>query len=169
MIGLNTKIYLEKIEGQDYREVEVKGKIIRVPNKFKGMEIQSQRARVKYPTLDSILNVGDIVYCHHFLNDEGSKKKMNGEIVYELDINEIYCRVVDGKIEMLGDWLLVEPIEKKGIIVNKKEINSGHLRYGYEKYKDAKVAFEKMSDYELEVEGKVYYRIRKSELLGVYY
>ncbi len=169
MIGLNTKIYLDKVERDDYREVEVAGKVIRVPNKFKGMEIQSQMAVVKFPTYGSELNVGDIVYCHHFLNDESAKKKINDEYCYEMDLTEIFCRVKDGDIEMLGEWLLVEPIVKKGVIINQKMVNVGIMRYGYEDFIGEKVAFEKDSDYELEVEGKKYYRIRKSELLGVYY
>lgn len=169
MVGLNTKIYLDKFEGDDFREVNVGGKIIRVPNKFKGMEIQSQKAIVKYPTYGSKLMVGDIVYCHHFLNDESAKKKIDNVVCYEMDIEEIYCRIKDGEIDMLGEWLLIEPIEKKGIIVNQKEVNVGILRFGCEDFIGDKVAFEKNSDYELEVEGKKYYRVRKSELLGVYY
>lgn len=169
MVGLNTKIYVDKFEGDDFREVRIGEKVVKVPNKFKGMEIQSQKAIVKYPTYGSTLMVGDIIYCHHFLNDESAKKKLDGVVCYELDIEEIYCRVKDGEIEMLGEWLLIEPIIKKGIIVDQKEVNVGILRYGSEKYIGEKIAFEKNSDYELEVEGKKYYRVRKSELLGVYY
>ena len=169
MIGLNNKIYLDKFEGDLYREVEVKGKIIRVPNKFKGMEIQSQKAVVKYPTFGSPYNVGDIVYCHHFINDESAKKKVGGDYCYEMDIEEIFCRIVDGKIEMMGEWLLVEPIIKEGLIINQREVNVGIMRHGMDEYEGKKIAFEKLSDYELEVEEKKYYRIRKKELLGVYY
>ena len=169
MVGLNDRIYLSKIEKDDFREVKVHGKIIKVPTKFKGMDSRLQKAVVKYANENNDnLQVGDVVYCHHFLNDESSKKKIKGIVCYEMDINEVYLKLVDGEINMLGEWLLVEPIIEEKFGRKFAEPNVGILRYGDEPYIGKKIAFEKNSNYELDVEGKTYYRIRKSELLGVF-
>ncbi len=169
MIGLNDKIYLVKIEQDDFREVVIEGKTIRIPNKFKGLDSRLQKAVVEIPNYNfDALEKGDVVYCHHFLNDESAKKVVNGLKCYEMDINDIYLKIVDGEIKMLGEWLLIEPIIEEKFGRKFAEPNVGILRYGVDEYIGCKIAFEKNSDYELLVEDKTYYRIRKSDLLGVY-
>ena len=169
MIGLNNKIYLVKIEQDDFREVVIEGKTIRIPNKFKGLDSRLQKAVVEIPNYkNDDLKKGDVVYCHHFLNDESAKKVVNGLKCYEMDINDIYLKIVDGEIKMLDEWLLVEPIVEEKFGRKFAEPNVGILKYGLDEYIDCKIAFEKNSDYELLVEDKIYYRIRKSDLLGVY-
>src|SRR3990167_1531272 len=53
---------------------------------------------------------GDKIYFHHFWGDEDNKVNVNNEFLYHGLYESCYCKIVDGKIIMLGDYNLLEPI-----------------------------------------------------------
>ena len=129
------------------------------------------------------LKAGDYVYTHHFLCDEDQSLELDGKKFYQLHYELVHCIVNKGKIKMLSDWNLIEPIEKKeqttesGLVIvrldNPKEPLSGTARHISKGLKDLgvkkgdKIYFSKDSDYEIIIEGKTYYRMRDRDILGI--
>ena len=130
------------------------------------------------------LEVGDHVYCHHFLCDEHvrtTKVDKNGNGLYYLLYGEVYCAIRDGKINMIGEWNLVDPVKIEapksaaGIITQvqqKMEPLKGIARHINERLRDLginkgdEIFFDADSDYEMMVEGKMYYRMQNTYILG---
>lgn len=53
---------------------------------------------------------GDHVYFHHHATNEANEVETGGEILYKQPQSEIYCKVKDGEVTMIGKWNLVEPL-----------------------------------------------------------
>jgi co-chaperonin GroES (HSP10) len=58
------------------------------------------------------IEVGDKVYCHHFLTDSDNEKVIDGEVFYNFEYDAIYCKIKDGKPIMLRDFIFITPIEE---------------------------------------------------------
>ena len=124
---------------------------------------------------------GDKVFCHHFLCDEENQVEANGEILYHIIYESIFCKIVEEKIEMLGEHCLVEPTneeKKSSLIITpdsaiKESKNIGILRHMNKKLaeqgakKGDTVAFTANSDYDIEVEGKKYYCMKDKDIIAV--
>jgi len=131
------------------------------------------------------LEIGDHVYCHHFLCDKpvGQTEMDNdGFGIYLLLYGMIHCVIRDGNINMIGEWNLVDPIkvdapktEVKGLITQVNEeveplkgiarhINDGLRKLGIKEGDE--IYFDADSDYEMIVEGQTYYRMENCYILG---
>ena len=125
---------------------------------------------------DIDLEIGDKVYCHHFMSQYADFRDEYHELRYQ----DIYCKVVDGEISMLKGWVLLEPLEfdknQAGISIERKEINDtrkavlSHICPELIKAKEVcpkdVVYFRKDCDYPIIVEGKLYFRVRTKDLLA---
>ena len=120
---------------------------------------------------------GDKVYAHHFLTDEGAERIFNGETYYEMIYENIYCKIVQGKIVMVNDWNFITPIpddeanERDGIILTTEKVKVAQTGVVEVANKNlgvkvgAKILFKRNRDYEMIVEGKVYYRIKNDDII----
>ena len=124
---------------------------------------------------------GDRVLCHHFLTDESTQKNVDGVKISELQYVHIYATYNDEKLVPIQDYVFVEPYEDN---------ESGFVNGVYQKKKGKKerlgrlayvgihseispddvgsfVIFERNREYEMEIGGKVYYRMRDFEIQGI--
>jgi len=131
------------------------------------------------------LQSGEKVYFHHFVMDERFQQKINdveNDKTYKAHVDQVYCVVRDGKIVMLQDFIFVEPVlepeenykTKSGLLLKpepEKLEREGIVRHVNEFSEDCEVRvgdrvfFEKGCNYEMEVEGKKYYRMRNENVL----
>ncbi|MGV8131274.1 MAG: hypothetical protein ACP5N7_04215 [Candidatus Pacearchaeota archaeon] len=124
---------------------------------------------------DVKIKKGDKVYCHHFLTHDENHIEGN---LWRDDYSNIYCRIVDGEIEMVGRWNFLDIVnkeEKAGEIVlvhkDNKEAGVGILRHASDFMKSQGiesgmlVEFKKNAGYVMVVEGKKYYRLEDEHIL----
>lgn len=127
------------------------------------------------------LTKGDHVYCHHFLTDKDNEIMINGEFLYALRYEHIYCIIKDKKVQMINDWNFLKPIEAPEITENgiyikpeKKYLtryaimehpSEASLELGIKK--GDKVYFQKGGDYLIKVEGEYYFRLNDKHLIAV--
>ena len=134
------------------------------------------------------LKVGDHVYAHHWLCN---KDKMvqdtdldkDGYGLYYIMYGQIYCIVKDGKIKMIGEWNLIDPLEtvapKSNIpnfvtkVNSQKEPLKGVARHINAKLRKLGIKvgdvvyFDADSDYEIIIEGETCYRMENTYILGI--
>lgn len=130
---------------------------------------------------------GDHVYCHHFLTNEEHKMEYFGEDIYQLQYDSIYCKIVDGEIETIGKWNLLEIVNeeeektKSGLIVNANpKVIEGIaiMRYPSKAMQEegvvdgVKIKYnsggKRNAGYVILVEGKKYYRIGDDDIIMAY-
>ena len=140
-----------------------------------------QMAQVVEPNRDD-LEKGDLIWVHHFVDEQGLPFGKNLSFV---EYNQIYCRKRGNKLETLGNFILVEPItygelgmtrSESGIRLSTKNSTDNAEKIGIarllsDKAKDGKlkdgdrVLFNKNCEYEIEVDGKVYYRMELRDII----
>mgnify|MGYP001589382657 CR=1 FL=1 len=124
---------------------------------------------------DIKIKKGDKIYCHHFLTHD---ENFVSENLWKDDYSNIYCRVVDGEIEMVGRWNFLEIVKKKDkvgeiILVHKddKEVGVGIIKHPSDFMKSQGIKegmlieFKKNAGYIMVVEGKKFYRIEDDLIL----
>lgn len=126
------------------------------------------------------VELGDKVYFHHFVTTE-KDYETEYEGVFKCRWDELICKVVDDKIIMIGDWCLLEQSDnteektESGIFINvleKKKDNFSVLAHCNNHILETgcksgdKVLYAKDMDYEVDVEGKTYYRVSSKYILG---
>lgn len=126
--------------------------------------------------------VGDKVIFHHSVCDDANQVEVNGEILYHaLYEHAMFCKIVDGKITMLNDRNFVEPIdvpEKSSLIITpdmakKKSHNTGIIRHVNKGLDEQgvragdKIVFTKNSDYDIDVEGTMYYCMKNNDIVAI--
>jgi len=124
----------------------------------------------------------DVVWVHHFVDEQGLP--FGGNLAF-VEYNQIYCRKRGNKLETLGNFILVEPItyaelgmtrSESGIRLSTKNDTDNAEKIGIarllsDKAKDAglvdgdRVLFNKNCEYEIEVDGKVYYRMELRDII----
>ena len=124
----------------------------------------------------------DIVWVHHFVEEQGLP--FGGNIAF-VEYNQVYCRKRGNKLETLGNFILVEPItyeelgmirSESGIRLSTKNATDNAEKIGIarllsdqaEKFglKDGdRILFNKNCEYEIEVDGKVYYRMELRDII----
>ena len=127
---------------------------------------------------DVELKKGDKVYIHHLVID--NFVDFDDEKLYRADIEQIYAYKRNGKINMLMDYIFVEPIKDKelvsesGIIMKTKEeeiTNQGIVRHVNKFTEDFKVGdkiiFQKNSNYKMKIEDKELYRMRNDNVEAI--
>ena len=131
------------------------------------------------------LEVGDHVYGHHFLCDDRVSNTgidSNGDGLYYIKYGELYCKVRAGDITMIGEWNLVDPVKVEapetsipGMVTqlkDKKEPLKGTAVHINESLRALgitegdEIYFDPDSDYEMMVDGKMYYRMENYFILG---
>lgn len=138
---------------------------------------------LKTSTGDKVnIKEGDKVYAHHFLTHEDNRADQLLENTYAMDYKEIYCKVMDGEIEMLTKWNLLQPVEEQvtdenGIVINiNGALKEGLaiMRHPSENMKSkgiingTVVEFKRNAGYLIMVEGIKYYRIADEHILMHY-
>jgi len=139
------------------------------------------------------LQPGEKVYFHHFVCDErinkyisvASDEKITKEKIYQAYIDQVYCVIRDEDIVMLQDYVFVEPvyeddsnyITSSGIYLKpeKETLKERGIVRHINKFSEdldikvgQKVIFQKACNYEMEVEGKTYYRMKNENILAEY-
>lgn len=124
----------------------------------------------------------DIVWVHHFVEEQGLP--FGGNIAF-VEYNQVYCRKRGDKLETLGNFILVEPItyeelgmirSESGIRLSTKNATDNADKIGIARLlsdqakkfglKDGdRVLFNKNCEYEIEVDGKVYYRMELRDII----
>jgi co-chaperonin GroES (HSP10) len=128
------------------------------------------------------LEKGDLIWVHHFVDDQ---ELPFGEGLSFVEYNQVYCRKRGNKLETIGKHILVEPItygelgmtrSSSGIRLSTKNDTDNAERIGVArilsdsakegKLKDGdRVLFNKNCEYEIEVDGKVYYRMELRDII----
>lgn len=131
---------------------------------------------------------GDKVYFHHFVVDPRGSAIINEEELFQCHYRDIYCVVRDGKIHMIENWVLISPIKETeddynkrtgGVMLVTKPIlgyfkQTGIVSHINDFAKDFgiqegnKIYFAEESDYEIKIEGVIYYRMKLSNILFRY-
>lgn len=123
---------------------------------------------------------GDHIYTHHFLTDEENERVLDGEKYYEIKYENLYCKIVDEQIVMLNEWNFVSPviaeteISTSGIVLDFKQKNE--LRVGVVNHASKSliargikvgdtIFFKYGREYQIDIEGTVYYRINSNDIL----
>lgn len=130
---------------------------------------------------------GDKVYMHHFVMEKEHIVPVEGDKFSWVEYNQIYCRVREDKIKMLGEYLLVEPMKYShpsmkndvgGFRTTMKSDNDEVERIGIAAHLSDScvrdgleagdiILFGKNCEYEIMVEGKKYYRMHKADVITV--
>lgn len=119
------------------------------------------------------IKVGDRIFFHHFTCDADNRVEVNNEILYHCAYESVYCKIVDGKIIMLGDYNFIEPLqeeEKSSVIITpdmakKQSDKKGVIRHMNIRLEEQGVKigdvilFQKNADYCIDVDGKPYFVI----------
>jgi len=123
---------------------------------------------------------GDHVYTHHFLTHEDAEREFGDHKYYETRYENLYCKVSEGQITMLNNWNFVSPVEDEleitdsGIQLEFKQKNKlrvGIIEHSYPSLvaKGINVGdmvfFKQGREYNIEVEGKYYYRIHTNDII----
>src|SRR6056297_3024256 len=108
------------------KEIEIGGKKFLLDHKFRRMYNAVQNAIVVAADDNTELKKGDKVYVHHFVTEDEHRVPVKGKEYRWLEYKQIYCRVRNGILKTLSDFVLVEPI-KYDESNFKKESNSGIL------------------------------------------
>lgn len=129
---------------------------------------------------DVEIEVGDKVYCHHFIaHEEHDTSFIENDTAY-IDYTEVYCKIVNGEIVMINNWNLLEIVEKeekKGNLwtphKTKEKTGRGIMAYPSKSMKEegvvagSEVEFLPKAVYIIQVEDKKYYRMRDEHILMV--
>lgn len=182
-------VFLSADPTKNAKKTIAPGIVIEIDQRFNphDKEICTQDGIVKYaPTkLTSKLPVeikkGDRVFFQHFICDAENRVQINDEILYHGSYESLYCKIVDDKIIMLGDYNFIEPVmedEKSSTIITpdmakKKSDKKGIVRHTNIRLEEQGVKigdivlFQKNADYCIAVEGKPYFVIDNKHIVAV--
>jgi len=155
------------------------GIVVAAPMKYAIKDAYGEQVGV---CTDIEIKEGDKIYTHHFLTHEENDASILAPNTFAMEYDEIYCKVVDGEIEMLKGWNFLEPIEeenesKSGLIItaNPKKIpGRAIMRHPSKDMRESgvvegtEVLFKKNAGYVILVEGKKYYRVKDELIFGIY-
>jgi len=131
------------------------------------------------------LEPGDIVYVHHFINAPEQILPFREDSSY-MESNQIYCRIRNGEMKVLDDYVLVSPVtygdtgiitkNEHGILLTSRSPNERIEKVGVAeligdnaKKKGInigdKILFNKNCEYEILIEGKLYYRMEIRDII----
>lgn len=143
---------------------------------------------------DPVLQKGDKVYFHHFVVQDVNSLKENIYVVTEPSF--LWCLIRSGEIIPLGDQLLCQPIKESGEVktdsglwLKWNEIKGDHLHNFGSNIAEVKqhakithvsenckragiktgdiIVFRQDADYDIEIEGQKYFRMKKDNILIV--
>lgn len=127
------------------------------------------------------IQVGDTVYFDEKVTEfENYLGELDGKEHFRARIDEVFCVIRDGKILMQGGWVLVEPemetwkdITTKSGIIKKTKPEPKPLRAIIQHVRlhdfmkvGQNITYITDSDWTIKIEGKQYYVIQESDILG---
>ena len=139
---------------------------------------------------EKVAEPGDTLYFHHHVvMDKGQGLRYNDEEIFIVRYHpdtpyasQAFAVKDEGGIRVLSQWVLLEPIAEDNqlksdtiqiITFEEEENKRGKIAFINETLEEAglrvgdTVGFSKNSDYEIEIEGKKYWRMRFDDLLYV--
>ncbi len=134
--------------------------------------------------VDFELKPGDKIYFHHFTVAPGNEYIVNGEKLYKCHYRDMYCVVRDGKIIPVQDYVFLTPIKeseenfksKSGLWLKPEAANipmEGKVEFSCKSAESQgieighRVRYLKDSDYDLKVEGQMYYIMRAKRIIAL--
>ena len=182
MKQLNKRTIVE-VESRVNDKILVGGKEFLLDTAFREYWNTMQMASVVSSDMDE-LEPGDIVYVHHFVNAPEQKLPIKGNLSF-LEFNQIYCRKREGEMKVLANYVLVEPVtyesagisqKSNGLRLSSKSDNERLERVGVASLLSDnaiaeglevgdKILFNKNCEYEILVEGKLYYRMETRDVI----
>jgi len=183
---INGRVIVE-LKKRDKDVIKVGGSDFIVDTAFRQYHNAVQVANVVATDHRIDVEPGDRVYVHHFVQSQENKLPFEGTYSW-LEAHHIFCRVRDGEIKPLNRYLFVEPIPYKdiqelmktesGILLTKKFETEyveriGIIRLLSDSAKDEglsegdRVLFGKNCEYDIEVEGVMYFRMETQDVICV--
>lgn len=182
----NDRVIVE-LEGLYDNEIKVGDFMMKIDTVFRRMHNAVQEATVIACPEGKELAVGDTVFVHHFVIEEERRVPVKGKEYRWMEYNQIYARMRDGILKALGYFVLVEPVKfdeskfkKKtdsGLILTQKvgteyvdrvgvvaHVGDEAVEAGIEV--GDKIFFNKNCEYEINIEGKKYYRMEKRDVIA---
>ncbi len=122
---------------------------------------------------------GDQIWFHHFCVSQDTAQVVDGEILYAIRYSQIYCVVRNGIIIPCQDYVFLTPVledesnckTKSGLWIKSTQDPIpliGKVEFTSKKADDIKVGdivkFRKDSDYDLKINGTLYYIMREARI-----
>jgi co-chaperonin GroES (HSP10) len=184
---MNKRVIL-KLDERIKNKVKLGGYEFHIDTAFRQFHNAVQNAEVVAAGDGCDLKPGNKVYCHHFVLDNENKLPFKDGHYSWVEYNNVYCKMIDGEPEMLSDWLLVEPVtadneqffdkSEYGLILSTKQGTTFLDRIGIIKHisengfkaglrEGDKVIFGKNCEYDLNIDGKIYFRMEIRDVITV--
>ena len=180
MKSFNGKTIVRR-ESRVNNTVEVSGHKFILDTAFRRYWNTVQIAEVVTANRDDV-EPGDIVWIHHFIDEQDLPW---GTGIGFVEYNQVYCRMRNQQLTTLGNFILVEPItnaelgmniSQSGIRLSMKKMTDNADRIGIVRLpseqaikiglKDGdKILFNKNCEYEMLIDGKVYYRMELRDVI----
>ena len=133
------------------------------------------------------VKVKDRIYFHFHCICKENRIHLNGQHIYKIPYNQIYCTVRDKEIIMIGAHVLVRPEmqTEKEIITGSGVITQTHVKpkalTGYIQHIGTPLIGERMivspndkiyylpeSDIKINIEGEEYYRMKQKDIIATF-
>lgn len=135
-----------------------------------------------YKKYDVDVEPGDIICVQHFQLMDHSGNSMsnyseNGEPLFFVNFSEVFFKIVDGVPILLNDYILCEKLPdmhinnldyEKERFLERNAIVTHVSKYVKNVKVGDKIKYEPYADYEVDINGKKYIRMRSDEVLGTY-
>ena len=131
------------------------------------------------------VKVKDRIYFHFHCICKENRIHLNGQSIYKIPYNQIYCTVREGKIIMIGAHVFVRPEmqKEKEIVTGSGVITQTHIKpktlIGYIQHIGAplqgetliaeqgdKIYYLPESDIKINIEGEEYYRMKQKDIIA---
>ena len=186
---LHNNVILEHIQTAD-KYVMSNGEELYIDISYDLYKHTNQDAIIMYPPKkltgklkghDVKIKTGDKVHCHHFVVDPDRYHEQDGKKYIELNYELIYCIDKEGDLEMLLDYILLEPVYEDestcmsgGLWLKDKPdlkpqygkvafLNQRAKDYGLQK--GDLVYFKRFRDYKMNINSKDYYRMDFTDII----
>lgn len=170
--GLDGKPFLLATQYDPYRYSTQIGEIYEAPLEFSEDSIDTHT-----------LKKGDTIYFHHHVCQPKNEWLIKNESFYQCGYKQIWAKVENGQLVPVNDWIFVEPI-----LESEDEMFAGGLRlhatqenlqqigtaFAVSQYaqdmgikKGDRVHFVKDADYEIEIDGKLLWRMKVAAVIAI--
>lgn len=175
----NGIIIYKETEYNPEGKVAITGTVAGVP---KG-GVSKNHPQVKH--IDPIVEAGDKIYFHYLVIDTINRMVTENGVYYFVDYDQIFCRIVDNQIQMVGDWVLCDKVTEKklesDLIVLPDEYNLEEVKNtmvvrhaGPQPHTQTRVDItpgetvitKDDCEFENEIEGERYYTVKRSDIIG---
>jgi co-chaperonin GroES (HSP10) len=186
MRPINGRIIVKR-EGDLNKTINIGGRELILDPAYRPYHNAVQEATVIASDPESDTQPGDKVYVHHFIQNQEHRLQMEGEISW-LERGQVFCRVRDGEIKALMNYVFVSPVmfkdvkamakTKEGFLLTQKGDTDfvdrlGRVEFASDMAYDAGlnpgdyVIFGRDCEYDIKVEGKLYFRMELRDVITV--